>query len=176
MIFGLLIVHYSGGRHQVYLTDHQIREFTKSRYGEWIAVFATLMWTKVSLCLFLLHIPTNKVVIRSLQGMIIFLIVSNVIGTILWVVQCRPLQGAWIEDVQATCFSREQKEVIILVQGSELSWPWAIRRTAMLTVPSHFRRLRLRSCVLPNLDPMESPTGAPDKSWSMLSDGSRRSV
>lgn len=78
-----------------YLTKWQIIEFQKYTYGEWIQTFATLMWTKVSICFFLMRIPATKALIRPLQASIVFLIVSNIILTVLWIVQCRPLHAAW---------------------------------------------------------------------------------
>ncbi|KAL8736144.1 MAG: hypothetical protein Q9181_002509 [Wetmoreana brouardii] len=111
--------HYGFGRPQAYLNQHQLLEFGKYTYGEWIQTFATLMWTKVSICLFLLRIPVTKALIRPLQGAVIFLILSNVILTILWIVQCRPVAAAWDTTLEPSlCFSRGQLERIIISQAS----------------------------------------------------------
>ncbi|KAI4130902.1 MAG: hypothetical protein LQ338_001499 [Usnochroma carphineum] len=50
-VFGTLIgmaldfveVHYGYGRHKYYLTPHQLQEFLKYTWGEWIQTFATLI-------------------------------------------------------------------------------------------------------------------------------------
>lgn len=63
---GLCGVHYGLGRSDHYLTTWQIVEFRKYTFGEWIQTFATLMWTKISICLFLMRIPISKALIRPL--------------------------------------------------------------------------------------------------------------
>ena len=77
------------------------------------------MWTKVSICLFLLRIPVSKVLIRPLQGAVIFLVVSNVILTLLWILQCQPIDAAWNTFVTGKCFGRGQLERIIIAQASK---------------------------------------------------------
>ena len=108
------------GRHKASLTPHQIQEYEKYTFGEWIQTFATLMWTKVSICLFLLRIPVQPHFVRPLQAALVFLILSNVVLTILWIVQCRPIAAAWNDSIDGQCFSKRQKECIIFVQASKL--------------------------------------------------------
>ncbi|KAL2053771.1 hypothetical protein ABVK25_006076 [Lepraria finkii] len=117
--FGLVHVeiHYGFGQPQYYLTEWELIEFRKYAYGEWIQTFATLMWTKVSICLFLRRIPVTKALIKPLEAAIVFLILSNVIVTVLWIIQCRPVDAAWNSNVQGSCFSRGQLERIILAQA-----------------------------------------------------------
>ena len=114
-------VHYGFGRPQYYLTSVQLQEFEKYGYGEWIQTFATLMWTKVSICLFLLRIPTTKVLVRPLQAAVVFLVLSNVILTLLWILQCQPVEAAWNTSIKGRCFGRGQKERIIISQASKRS-------------------------------------------------------
>lgn len=111
-------IHYGFGRPQFYLNQHQLLEYGKYAYGEWIQTFATLMWTKVSICLFLIRIPVTKALIRPLQGAVIFLVVSNVVLTLLWILQCRPVAAAWDTSLQPhLCFTRGQLERIIISQA-----------------------------------------------------------
>ena len=110
-------IHYGFGRPEFYLTQHQIREYRKYAYGEWIQTFATLMFTKISICLFLIRIPTAKSLIRPLQAAVVILVVTNIIFTVLWIVQCRPLEGAWVKEVKATCFGRGQLLRVIMAQA-----------------------------------------------------------
>ncbi|MCJ1469741.1 hypothetical protein MMC07_008382 [Pseudocyphellaria aurata] len=119
MGFALVSVElqYGFGRHQSYLNDHQLQEFNKYGYGEWIQTFITLMWTKVSICLFLLPIPNSKALIRPLQAAIVFLILSHVILTLLWILQCLPVAAAWDLTIHGKCFSKGQKERIIIAQA-----------------------------------------------------------
>ena len=116
----LVEVHYGFGRHIQYLTPYQIQEFHKYTYGEWIQTFATLMFTKISICLFLLRIAIHKTFIRPLQALILFLILSNVILTLLWILQCRPVAQAWdTQDYNGFCFGKGQLERIIIAQASK---------------------------------------------------------
>ena len=124
-------VHYGFGRSQNYLSTWQLIEYRKYTYGEWIQTFATLMWTKVSICLFLLRIPVTKVLIRPLQAAIVFLLVSNIILTILWIVQCQPIDAVWHTDIEGKCFSKGQLQRIIISQaGEDISWSSYVGKVA----------------------------------------------
>lgn len=113
--------HYGLGRPEFFLDQHQLLEISKYTYGQWIHNFATLMWTKVSICLFLLRIPISRSLVRPLQGAIVFLVVSNVIITILWIVQCRPIAAAWDKTIEPKmCFTKGQLERIIISQASRI--------------------------------------------------------
>ena len=116
---GLIIVqvHYGFGRHKVDLTRWHYIEFMKYSYGEWIQTFQTLMFTKISICFFLLRIPVEKHLIRPIQGAIITLIVSNVVLTLLWIFQCNPIASAWNKQTPGSCFSNGQLQRIIISQA-----------------------------------------------------------
>ncbi len=83
--------------------------------------FATLMFTKVSICLLILRITISKASVRPLQALIAFLVLSNVVLTVLWIVQCIPLAKAWDTTVQGTCLTFDQLNQIILAQASKPS-------------------------------------------------------
>ena len=119
-------VHYGFGRHKAYLTAHQLQEFQKYTYGEWIQTFTTLMWTKVSICLFLLRIPFTKYLVRPLQIALGVLIVSNIILTVLWIVQCRPIAAVWDKSIDGQCFSKGQVQGIIFAQACEFERFWVV--------------------------------------------------
>ena len=116
---GLIIVqvHYGFGRHKVDLTQWQYIEFMKYSYGEWIQAFQTLMFTKISICFFLLRIPVEKHLIRPIQGAIIALIVSNIVLTLLWIFQCNPIASAWNKQTPGSYFSNGQLQRIIISQA-----------------------------------------------------------
>ncbi len=124
-VLDFIYVHYGLGRHEYYLTDHQIQEYKKFSYGDWIQTFFTLMATKVSICLLLLRISPNKRIIRPIQSLVVFLILSNVVLSLLWIFQCIPVDGAW--DVQkqktAQCLSRGQVQRVIISQASRFLTP-----------------------------------------------------
>lgn len=116
-------MHYGFGRHQFYLEDHQIQEFKKYSYGEWILTFFTLTVTKVSICLLLLRISPSKRIIRPIKALILLLIITNILLSLLWILQCLPVDGAW--DAQrrkaAKCFTKGQVQRIIISQASTFS-------------------------------------------------------
>ncbi|KAL8824741.1 MAG: hypothetical protein Q9191_004849 [Dirinaria sp. TL-2023a] len=116
---GLVVVqvHYGLGRHKFYLTTWQFIEFQKYSYGEWIQTFQTLMFTKVSICFFLLRIPVDTRLIRPIQWTIVALILSNVVLTVIWIVQCRPIHAAWNTLIQGQCFTKGQLQRIIISQA-----------------------------------------------------------
>lgn len=114
-------VHYGFGRHKTDLTKQEYTDFTRYSYGEWIQTFATLMFKKVSICLFLLRIVISKAFIRSLQLLIGALVLSNIILTILWIVQCRPVWLSWVNpETPGSCFTQLTLQRIILAQASKL--------------------------------------------------------
>jgi len=73
------------------------------------------MWTKVSICLFLMRIPKSETLLRPLQWAVAFLLFSNTILSVMWIMQCQPIHAAW--DGKGTCMSRSAKEAIVLAQA-----------------------------------------------------------
>lgn len=116
---GLVIVevHYGFGRHEADLTKWQYIEFMKYSYGEWIQTFQTLMFTKISICFFLLRIPVERYLLRPIQGAMIFLVVTNIVLTLLWIFQCNPIATAWNKDTPGHCFTDAQLQRIIMSQA-----------------------------------------------------------
>ncbi|KAL8638505.1 MAG: hypothetical protein Q9228_004349, partial [Teloschistes exilis] len=116
---GLVVVqiHYGYGRHKYYLTEWQLIQLSKYSYGEWIQTFQTLMFTKLSICFLLLRIPIEKYFIRPIQLAIVFLVISNVVLTLLWIFQCNPIAGAWNKKTPSKCFTDAQLLEIILSQA-----------------------------------------------------------
>lgn len=78
------------------------------------------MWTKVSICLFLLRIPIRKIFVRPLQASVVILIVSNVVLTLTWILQCHPVDAAWNLNVNGKCLSRGQLLRVIIAQASKM--------------------------------------------------------
>jgi hypothetical protein len=109
------------GRHRYYINDEAYAKFAYYSYGEWIQTFATLMWTKVSICLFLLHIPVTKALRRPLQAAIVILIVSNLVLTLMYILQCLPVNAVWNPKVQGKCFEPNMVVNIMFAQGGKLS-------------------------------------------------------
>ena len=167
----------------MFLTPHLIQEFKKYTFGEWIQTFATLMWTKVSICLFLLRIPVQPHFIRPLQAALVILILSNVMLTILWIVQCRPVAAAWNDSIYGKCFSRRQKECIIFAQASSFGIffvpPPKLSRGLLLmsrALQSHICCFGFLICCMPNSALMEPSNKIEVQSGPVLLDGIGRFV
>lgn len=144
-------VHYGYGRHQYYLTEWQYIEFSKYAYGEWIQTFQTLMFTKLSICFFLLRIPVEKHFVRPIQLAIVFLIVTNIVLTLLWIFQCNPIAGAWNENIPSKCFTDAQLLRIIISQAiiSILSdFALALFPIALLWKVQIYPRVKFGLCAL----------------------------
>lgn len=64
-----------------------------------------------------IHIPIQRILIRLLQVGVVILIVSNVVLTLCWILQCHPVDAAWKIKFKGQCFSRGQKQRIIMAQA-----------------------------------------------------------
>ena len=81
------------------------------------------MATKVSICLLLLRISPNKRIERPIQSLVAFLILSNVVLSLVWIFQCIPVDGAWVvkENKTAKCYTQGQLQRVVMSQASELA-------------------------------------------------------
>ena len=115
----LVQVHYGLGVHRAFIRPWAYVEYVKYSYGEWIQTFQTLMFTKLSICFFLLRLPVEKKYIRPLQVSIAILIISNIVLTLLWIFQCWPISQAWTKelDEHAHCMTDAQLLRIIISQA-----------------------------------------------------------
>ncbi|KAL8962567.1 MAG: hypothetical protein Q9193_001049, partial [Seirophora villosa] len=120
-IVGLVMVfiqiHYGFGLHRRDLTTRQYTQFQKYSYAEWIQTFQTLMFTKLSICFLLLRIPVQNYLKRPIQGSVAVLVVTNIVLTLLWILQCNPAAGAWNKEIPAKCFTDAQLLRIIISQA-----------------------------------------------------------
>lgn len=76
--------------------------------------------TKVSICFFVLRIPTNKKLIRSLYVFIVSLFVVNGATAIVLLAQCRPLEALWNPEVDGDCWNIKVYLYIGYLQGGML--------------------------------------------------------
>ena len=162
------------GHHRYYINDEAYVKFTYYSFGRWIQTFSTLMFTKVSICLFLLHIPVTKALRRPLQAAIVILIVSNVALTLMWILQCNPVNAAWNPNVHGKCLSKTTMLHVELTQGGKSS------KTEFALVClqhfSHISHLRFCSCSVPDPHYLQTQYERSHKSGTLPSDGSRRHV
>ncbi|KAL8827880.1 MAG: hypothetical protein Q9170_006836 [Blastenia crenularia] len=106
------------GRHMYYLQPHQRRRFQIIGWLDWMQTFIAIMFTKISICLFLLRIKNDK----SNKIFMYTLIAANVLVTavmcFLFLGICRPLHAYWDIGVEGRCLSTHQVEAIVAAQGA----------------------------------------------------------
>lgn len=113
----MLEVQYGLGRHVNYLTPVHYEGFLKYNYLDWNQVFITLALSKISICLFLLRISKFERWRTFLFGLIGFIIITHTPLTLLYLLQCIPLNKNWDTSVAGHCFSKPAVEAIVIVQG-----------------------------------------------------------
>lgn len=96
--------------------DHYVG-FLKYNFPDWVQVFFIPTLSKLSICLFLLRIFKFERWRNFLFGLIGFIIMMHTPLTILFLLQCTPLNKIWDISVPGHCFSKLSVEVIINIQG-----------------------------------------------------------
>ena len=108
------------GRHRYYLKTDNYTGFLKYDFLDWCQVFITLCTCKLAIAMFLLRISKFKQWRGFLYGLIIFLILSHVPITIVYIFQCRPVNRAWDADrIPGQCFTKAGIQDLIIVQGGK---------------------------------------------------------
>lgn len=132
------------------------------------------MFTKVSICLFLLRITVTKQFKRPLQAAVVILVLSNIVLSLLWVLQCTPhLDKAWDSKLPGHCFSKGQLERIIIAQASRPSIPLMMD---IAKCCSHFIHIGFLPICFSHPHLAEGPDQFQEQSRSMLIDGTRSRV
>ena len=78
------------------------------------------MFTKISICLFLLRIVTRRDVVIGMYTLIGFLVVFTATCVFLFIGVCRPLKAYWDVGVSGTCLSDHQVEMVVISQGGKI--------------------------------------------------------
>ena len=105
------MVHYGLGRHQFYLElspelSLQLSQVRKFGYISKVLLILTSMFTRVSICLFLLRIfGTRRSWKWGLYGILAFSVATNISGASSILMQCSPVQKAWHQWMPGTCRS-----------------------------------------------------------------------
>ena len=105
------------GRHMYYLQPGQRRRFHLLGWLDWMQTFTAIMFTKISICVFLLRIKDdkpNKIFMYSLIGANVCV---TVVSCALFLSFCRPLHAYWDIGVEGTCFSKRQFMATVAAQG-----------------------------------------------------------
>ncbi|KAL9000871.1 MAG: hypothetical protein Q9169_000626 [Polycauliona sp. 2 TL-2023] len=107
------------GRKRYYLAPGSYKKFLKYDYLDWAQVFLTLMLSKISICLFLLRLSSFRKIRLGLHAMNVFLIISHIPLTFIFIFQCSPVSKYWRNpnEGSGTCYSKDTVAHIIIVQG-----------------------------------------------------------
>lgn len=108
------------GRHSYYLQPSQRRLFAALGWSDWIQTFITLMFTKISIALFLLRIVDSRKVRMAMYALIGCLVFFTTIFVCLFLGLCRPLKAYWNTGMEAVCLSDNVFENIVIAQGGML--------------------------------------------------------
>ncbi|CAL8582198.1 hypothetical protein XPA_007867 [Xanthoria parietina] len=106
------------GRHMYYLSPDERRRFHLIGWLDWMQTFTAIMFTKISICVFLLRIKddrTNKIFMYSLIGANI---IVTAVSCALFLTFCRPLHAFWDVGVEGDCFSKRHLMATVAAQGS----------------------------------------------------------
>lgn len=89
-------------------------------FVNWIQTFFTLTISKISICLLLLRIVTDRKLVRPIQSLIAFLVVSAAVIIFLWIFQCNPIDAEWdrLKRENAKCFTKGQVQRVVISQAS----------------------------------------------------------
>ena len=76
------------------------------------------MWTKISICLFFVRMRGSKKYKNVMYWAVGFLLLSNTVLTVMWIMQCQPVRAAWTQGGEGRgCMGQRSKEAIILTQA-----------------------------------------------------------
>lgn len=106
------------GQHEHYLSDEQISlALEMESIAEPLAMIST-MFTKISICLFLLRIfVTNPAWKRALYFIMAVTVATNGPAAITVFAQCKPVAKVWDRNIEGTCWARETQTKIFYCQG-----------------------------------------------------------
>ncbi|CAD6567800.1 MAG: hypothetical protein ASARMPRED_001148 [Alectoria sarmentosa] len=105
-----VMVHNGVGRHQFYLELSpelllQLSQAIKWQYISQIVLILSTMFTKVSICFFLLRIfGTKPMWKRGLYAIMAFAVVTNISSASIVLAQCSPVQKLWDPLMPGTCW------------------------------------------------------------------------
>ena len=122
--FGLYAaaVKSGAGRHMLYLSPDQQMQTVKFLYLSQFPCVASIMCTKMSICLFLLRFfKSNNIWKKSLYSLGVFVIITQVSSICAILLQCRPVERNWTLAVRGTCWSHEVFSGLDYYQGSKFS-------------------------------------------------------
>ncbi|KAL8805661.1 MAG: hypothetical protein Q9182_001805 [Xanthomendoza sp. 2 TL-2023] len=105
------------GRHMYYLQPDQRRRFFIIGWLDWMQTFIAIMFTKISICLFLLRINNDKFNKIFMYTLISACVLVTALSCFLFLGICRPLRAHWDVGVEGKCLSKHQTMAVVASQG-----------------------------------------------------------
>ncbi|KAL8815452.1 MAG: hypothetical protein Q9223_005401 [Gallowayella weberi] len=139
------------GRHMYYLQSDQRRRFFIIGWLDWMQTFIAIMFTKISICLFLLRINNDKSNKIFMYSLIAACVLVTALSCFLFLGICRPLRAHWDVGVEGKCLSKHQIMAVVAGQGAFSVLSDLILATIPLFFLRHLqisRRTKLLLCVL----------------------------
>lgn len=117
-ILGCFIVKYGSGKHIQHVSNEDLAIWLKLYYVAMCLYLYVAMTVKMSLLLFFMRIFQKDWVQRICKGMMIFLVLFTVSGSLVLAFQCSPPRAAFDQTItNATCFSKFRLFQITLYQA-----------------------------------------------------------
>ena len=121
---GFITVHYGFGRHDYYLSLEQISRMAMWLYIERSVLILSPMFTKLSICIFLLRIFQTKRAWRwTLYSLVILVTAIGLIMFFLTFVSCQPIEKLWSPQTPGRCFNQRILQVIAILCGGKYTYP-----------------------------------------------------
>lgn len=120
-----VMVHYGVGRHQFYLElspqlSQQLSQAIEWQYISQVLCIVSTMFTKVSICFFLLRIfGTKRTWKRCIYGIMAFSVATNISSASIVLAQCSPVQKLWDPLIPGTCWGPDTEISIGDYNGCE---------------------------------------------------------
>ena len=125
-ILGIFMVHLGIGRHMQYLSRSpdfmaRLSQALKIETIAEVIIICSLIFTKISICLFLLRIfgKNNKIWRWGLYSIMAFSVATNLASIAVIYPSCRPVQKFWNPEVPGICWRPRVYIAIAEYNGSE---------------------------------------------------------
>ena len=111
--FVIVQVNYGLGQHRSRISPVRYLKYLKYDFLDWPQVFAVLLVTKISICLFLLRLSQFNRLRDLLYGLIGLLILTHIPLFFIYVFQCDPVRKAWDRQADGKCMSMDIVQNVI---------------------------------------------------------------
>ncbi|RAL03002.1 uncharacterized protein BO80DRAFT_471616 [Aspergillus ibericus CBS 121593] len=111
--------HHGLGRHQSTLSEEELTIFNHASFwGNVIGIAIGTMFLKLSIAVNLLRVCQNRWFTVVLWVLIVIVIVYELVGTLFFFLNCRPMAGSWDLTIDAKCTSTRVIVIVGLINTS----------------------------------------------------------